>query len=147
MDLYDSSQTIGGVKERAGCISKKIERWATHVAILSPEYIKCAARQEPAESVRKRWHVRSKLSFRRTEDNYILVLMQQPGGWVVQRSSGGSGFQTLFNILGDMPILCPMFEAAAQLAEACHPIPLTVLQWRTDSAPVRQESAQQLSQR
>jgi hypothetical protein len=134
MEIHDSSQTIGGAKERAGCISEEIAEWATHVAILSPNYIKCAARQEPAGSVRKRWHVGSKLCTRWAEDNYLLVLMPQPGGWIVLRElyfSEEPDQRFLCNILGDMPVLCPRFVDAARLADACYPIPPAVLQWRT----------------
>lgn len=136
MKIHDSSQTIGGVKERADCIPEEVAEWATHVAILSPEYIKCAGRQEPAESVRKRWHGRSTIRTRWTEDgeNYLLVLMQHPGGWIVLRElyfSGEHDQRVLCNILGGMPVLCSRFVDAARLAEACYPLPPAVLQWRT----------------
>jgi hypothetical protein len=136
MEIHDSSQIIGGVKERAGCISEEIADWATHVALLSPAYIKCAARQEPAGSVRKRWNVGSNLCTRWTEENYLLVLTSQPGGWMVLRElyfSGVHDQRVLCNILGGMPVLCSRFVDAARLADACYPIPPAVLQWRADN--------------
>ena len=135
MNVQDATGAVGGVKERTGCLSDDTASWATHAATLSPDYAKRAAREESAVSVRKRWRGHSGLYTRNTEDCQFAIV-QQPGGWLVQRSfwnSAGSNSQILCNILGDMPILCPRFVAAAQLAEACHPTPLAVLQWRTDA--------------
>jgi hypothetical protein len=133
MKIHDATGVIGGVEQ-----SSDGDLFAT----LSPEYIRRAAR-EPAVSVRKRWDVNSNNIYFIDTENFALWLVPEPGGWIIMRALGSpSSFdlQTLCNILGDMPILCSRWEVAAQLAEACHPTPLAVLQWRADHSHVNRAS-------
>ena len=119
---------------RKGLLEETSQDWATHVAPISTEYVKYVSgesRLESVKSIRERWQKGPlKANVRWRVEGYTLLIFREPGGWIVHRERDGR--QTLSTTLGDMPILCRSFAAAAKLAEASHPSPPPHLHWRSD---------------
>jgi hypothetical protein len=119
---------------RKGLLKETSQDWATHVAPISTGYVKYVSgesRLEPAKSILKRWQKGpGKVRVRWRTEGYTLLIFREPGGWIAHRQGGDR--QTLSTTLGDMPILCPSFAAAAKLAEASNPSPPPHLHWRSD---------------